>query len=469
MKRLALLSLLALPALAADRSQLPAPLAQPAFNLPTPNTARLSNGMTVKVVEDHELPFVWVTLAFQAGSFTDPQGKEGLSDAAIDLMNDAAGDYDGVQIAQALKRLGASVNTSADADGASLSMRALGRNVDATLSIMEAVLKTPHYDAQDWKVLQSQMLANVTGRKSDPNSVAYDVLQSVLFGQDYKARRPSEASLQSITLDDLKNWHKAHLAPAQSILLVGGDTTQAEILPLLEKHFGNWSNEAVALNKPTFPAPPSQTTLTLVDRPGAAQSVILAGRYTGQPTEADHLSFSVANLAIGGLFTSRVNMNLREKNGYTYGARSSVSYDLAGTFWSASAPVATDKTVPALKELLAELANVTGTHPLEAEEINNARASVSASYPLRFESPDYLLSQQSLIWRYGLPEDWVSGYLNRLAQVDANTAQTAWNKRMGGVPFNLVIVGDASRISGDLVSTGLPILRRDSDGHLLNP
>ncbi|HNH45819.1 MAG TPA: pitrilysin family protein [Myxococcota bacterium] len=463
MKRaLFLLSLLVLPAVAAERS-MPNPLEASNFSVPAATEGRLSNGLEVRVVENHERPLVWVTLAFRAGAFADPPGKEGLGTASMELMDDAAGPYDGIALSKALKVLGTQLGSSAGSDGSGLSMQSLKRNLDASLGIMSTVLTQPRFTEEDWKVQQVQMIADVQARRNDPASIADRVLLRVIHGDSYQGRLASEASLSSLDTAQLKAWHKEHLSPAQSLLLVGGDTTLAEIQPLLEKHFGAWKNEAKALDFPVAPPAPTQTQIYLVDKPAAAQSVIQLGRYVGKPTDADYRPFVVANNAVGGMFTSRVNLNLREAKGYTYGARSSVGFNLAGSLWTASAPVATDVTVPALQEFLKELGGVSGDGALKVGETENARNYLRNSFPLRFENPDYLLGQLTQIWRYSLPQDWISRYYEEMGKIQAENAQAAWAARMEAAPLNIVVVGDAAVVEAGLAGLGIPMVKLDVD------
>ncbi len=456
-------------ALAIDRSRLPDPLPDRPFTLPTAQQEKLQNGIPVWLVEDHERPLVWVSLIFRAGGFADPAGKEGLAAYSMDILNDAAGPYDGPSLARAVESLGSSLTSGAGDDGSSLGIRALKQNLAPTLQLMQTVLLQPRCTDTDAEQHRRRLLAELTRDRADPTATASRVLDRLLHGDAYSGRIQGEAAINSLTGQDAKDWIKAHLGPDQAMLVVGGDTTMAEVKPLLEQNFGAWKNEVQPLTFPEFPAPPKETAIYFVDKPRAAQSVILTGRYVSRPTDLDHAAFLVANSAIGGMFTSRINLNLREKNGYTYGARTSALYDLSGVSHTGSAPVATDKTIPALQELLNELRNVQGDRALSEAEVANARDSVVSALPLRYENPDYLMSQLGLIWRYGLPADWVSGYPARLNAVTRESAQAAWSRRMQDQPFYVVVVGDGAVIAEGLKGLGLPVRQMSVDGELIKP
>lgn len=449
--------------------EMPAPLAERPFVLPTPTQATLRNGVPVAVVENHEVPKVYVTLSFQAGSFTDPAGKEGLAAATMDLLNEGAGSLDAFGISAELKRLGSDLSTYAGADGAGITVTCLTRNLEPTLALMATVLTQPTFPASEWELRRSQWLADLAYARTNPPSMASRVFDVAFFGGAYQGRLWNETTVAAITPDDMKAWWKNHLVPSQAQLLIGGDTTLAAVQPLLEQHLGGWSGTGAALERPAAPAPLTATRLIFVDKPGAAQSVLLAGRDVGSPTEPAYMQLLAANHILGGQFMSRINLNLREKNGYTYGARSQLRYNLTGTIWSASTQVQTDKTGPALKELLYEIQAVAADRPLTEAELADARSAITSGWPLRFENPGYLLDVQENIRRYGLPADWAETYPARINGVTLAQAQSAWTERVAGQPMLIVVVGDKSKVFSELQALGLPIEERDANGALLAP
>ena len=219
--------------------------------------------------------------------------------------------------------------------------------------------------------------------------------------------------------------------------------------------------------RPTVSAPTNgEPVIHFVDRPGAAQSVIRVGGYLLPPTDPDWFGFLLANQAVGGQFTARLNMNLREAKGWTYGARSGISYDLAGGRFAASAGIVTAHTAEALQETLAELAGPGGARPLTDAEIADARSSIVLGWPLRFESPDYLLGQQEAVWRYGLPADWVTAYVPKLEAVTPASAAKAWNSRVDPSKLVIVVVGDGAVVRESLAKIR-PIVEHDADGRVI--
>lgn len=447
-------------------TEIPAPLAARPFVAPTPQQATLSNGLRVLLVESHEVPMVGVRLAFRGGGLADPVGKEGLASVTLDLMNEGAGTYDALTLSAALKRLGSDLGTSASDDGAVIWAGGLSRNLGATLDLMAAVLLQPSFPDSEWALLQKQRTADIDRKRKDPEWIAGRVFDTVLFGDKYR-RAPSKESYQAITTADAREWWKKNLTPDQAVLLAGGDTTLEALVPMLEARFKDWKPGAGAAAAPKVSTPAAgEPVVHFVDRPGAAQSIVRVGGYLLPPTDPDWFNFVLANQAVGGQFTARLNMNLREEKGWTYGARSSIGYDLAGGRFTAGAGIVTEHTVEALRETMAELAGPGGPEPLTDAEIADARSSIVLGWPLRFENPDYLLGQEEAIWRYGLPADWVGSYIPKLEAVTPASAAKAWSSRVDRSNLIIVVVGDGAVVREGLGTIG-KIVEHDADGRVI--
>ncbi len=445
----------------------PTPLPARSFLVPSVAEGKLKNGARVALVENHEAPLVSVTLSFAAGGLADPAGKTGLAAATLDLMNEGAGKRDAVGISAELRRLGASLGTSSGTDGSSLSVSCLRDKLEPTLDLLADVLLRPTFPEKDWSRIKQLWIDDLSAARASPARIADRVMNRVLFGESYRGRRYDEASLAKIGVKDMKAWHKANLSPAQTVVLVGGDTTLAEVVPLLDARLGAWTTPPPRL--PTRPATPplSATTVHLVDKPDAPQSVIRAAAYVARPGDPDWMALSVANTAIGGQFASRINLNLREKQGFTYGARTSLGYDLAGGSWGFSSNIRTDATGPALVELFKELREARGERPLADNEVEEGRGAAINGYALRFETPDYLLGQVDAMWTYELPADWVSAYLDRARSVTTARAQTAFSSRVDPDKLAVVVVGSAAAVRPQVEALGLPVVLHDVDGNVI--
>ena len=457
----------AAPLLLPTRVAAPLPLPVRTFTPAPAVTARLSNGLQVVLVENHEVPLVNLRIAFMAGSFEDPVGHEGLAAATAALLTQGVGAYDADAFSRELRKLGSDVSAAAGDDGMVLAASALTRNLAPTLDLLRLAWTAPTFPQAEWEVLRGQMLDGVTQRRTDPNAIADHVLNVVRWGAAYQGRAPTEASIARLNPKLMKRFAKAAMVPEQAVVLVGGDITLAELVPLLEARFGALKVRGRSLDRSLTLRDPSGSTITLVDKPGASQSVILAERTTGGPRDADYPALVLANASIGGMFTSRLNMNLREDKGYTYGARSSVGWDLMGAYWTLQAPVQTDATVPALKEILIELGGPASGRPITPAELEKGRGSIVHAYPLKFEEPGWLLGQNEAVWRYNLGVSWITDYLGRIEAVTTDTAQAAWIEHIGSAGLQFVIVGDAAKFRETLKSVGLPIEERDVDGNLI--
>ncbi|MBA2321489.1 MAG: insulinase family protein, partial [Deltaproteobacteria bacterium] len=229
---------------------LPGPLAAPKFKLPPTVTKTLSNGLRVVVATNPEVPLWDVRLVFDVGGFADPAGKEGLASVTFDMLNEGAAGMTAEDLSRELKKLGSTVWTGADEDGAVASGTGLTRNLAPTLDLLAKVVLQPDFPAGDWAVLQRQRLADLAAAKQDPVGIMARVTPKVIYGDTYRGRLVSEASLTAITPEDMKAWYAANVGPQNAILLVGGAVSADALVPLLEARFGTWKPEGVQDPKP---------------------------------------------------------------------------------------------------------------------------------------------------------------------------------------------------------------------------
>lgn len=456
-----------------ERAVAPAPLAPRPFALPPYEEGRLSNGLRLLVVNNPEVPLVAVTLAFPGGGWTDPADRPGLASVSMDMLNEGAGSYDAAGLSAALRNLASSLDTGAGPDGASVSLSALKKNLEPSLDLMALVLTQPTFPESEWALLQKQRVASFKTERDDPSVMARRALNRVLYGDVYLGNLTTEASYQAMTLAEMRSWVATWLRPEDALLLVGGDITLAEVQPMLESRLGGWKATGAAPTAqrpgPSVSKQPDNTTIYLVNKPGATQSVLRMGRFVGERTAPDAMAFTLANAAVGGNFTSRVNMNLRESKGYTYGARSFTVSSFAQDLFVLSTSVRADATVDALRESLRELSEARGERPITAEELESVRGNELGTWPLGFETPGGLLGGMTEMWRYNLPTDWLSGYPDRVRAVDLASAQAAWQARVEPSKLAIVVVGDAATLRGALPELGYPVVELDADGRPVAP
>jgi len=476
-----------------DRTQMPGPLPRRDFQLPTLQNASLSNGIEVLLAEDHDQPLVRVRVVVEAGSFNDPEGREGLAATTFDLLNEGAGGMDALMLSAELKKLATSLSSTASRDGAYVSIDSLTRNLEPSLDLMAKVLLSPDFPKAEWERIRKQRIQDVKAARTDPGRIAKRTLARTLFGSAYAGRFPTEASYQAISVDDMQDWAAKHIVPGNARVLVSGDTTLETILPLLESRFGSWNGEGSTPSPTPVLHQPEETVIYAVHKPGAAQSVIRMGRFVGSKTDPEYTDLQLGNHAFGGMFMARLNMNLREDKGYTYGARSSLYSDYSGSRWELGTSVKTDVTGASITEILGELHDIGGgapeaqlcrffqklfgncpppiqpaaDRPIDTKEADYAKSNEIRGYPARFEQPDYLLNQTSLMLRYDLPKDWLGGYIDRVDAVTAEKAQTAFAEKVATKNWAIVVVGDLETIGPQLQEFGFPVVQMDVDGNRL--
>lgn len=451
------------------RTQTPEPLAPRAFQLPEAQTATLSNGVEVSVVENHEMPLVNVRVAFDQGAWTDSADAVGLASVTLDMLNEGAGEYDAAGISKAAKVIAANLSSGASADSASVSVGVLSKNLAPALDLLSTVVLEPTFEQDDWDLMKMDRIAGLASARNNPRSIAGRVSGQLQYGDSYKGLLKTEEAYEAMTTDAMKAWWSTHLTAGNARIYVGGDTTLDAVLPLLEERFGGWGGEASTAEKPDAVLPNvDATTIFLVDKPGAPQSVLNAFRRLDLvPTDDDWFNAYMANMMYGGMFSARINLNLREDKGWTYGARSGLRSDYTQALWSASTSVKTDTTADSISEILREVSEASAERKFTTEELENARGYLLGSRPVRYENAGTLLSELQSNWLYGLPDNWITAYADNIRAVSLESAQAAWDEHIKSGPLSILVVGDKATILEGLQALELPIVELNSDGQAL--
>jgi zinc protease len=331
---------------------------------------------------------------------------------------------------------------------------------------MALTLLEPTFSESEWVIKQRSALQNLAAVRADANKVARRIAAHVRFGEEYSGRLSTEDQINSITVDAMKSWWSANGVAANANLYISGDTTLEELLPMLEQRFGAWESGEGSVAPEYLLSEISETEIYFVDVPGSAQSVFRFWAPMPNPATDGYEAIRIGNQAFGGMFTARLNMNLREDKGYTYGANSWVNWDHGQARWELGTSVRTDATVASLNEVLSELtAVVADERPLTDHEIERGRSNITQGFPGRFEQSSYMLRQLSSIWKYGLPSDWVDSYIDRAEAVTPEQARDAFSSYIASQPFSAIIVGDWEAVGMELAAVGLPIHHLDADGN----
>ena len=456
-----------------DRSQgVPKTERFPDLKFPAVQRATLSNGMQVLLAERHETPVVQMSIEFPGGYTTDLGGKLGRASFAMQMLDEGAGDYSALQLAARKEALGAEINVGAGLDYASVSLSALSDKLPESLDLYADVLRRPAFDASEIERVRATWIAGIKQEKARPQTAAMRIMPPLLYGNGHPYAIPftgsgTEASIASLTRDDLMNFHQTWLQPEKARIVVVGDTSLDRLVPLLEARLGNWRTPG---NAPAVPevdpvALPSKPRVFLINQPGAIQSNIYVGQLVPSTRDTGTIDFDFANGVLGGQFSSRLNMNLREDKHWAYGSYSNATNTLGQRPWFASAAVQSDRTADSAKELQAEISRfASGQAPATPAEITKIRASNTLELPGAYETATAVLGQIASNQRYGRPDDYILRYKARNEAIQPADV-TAAAKVLQPSALTWVVVGDLAKIEQPVRALGLgEVTVLDADG-----
>jgi zinc protease len=439
---------LSLAAQGPDRSKPPAAGPVPSLKVPPIDKRALANGLPVWIVEMHEVPVVDVTMIVKSGASSDPTGKYGAASFTAAMLDEGAGTRDALALADAIDFLGATLTTGSGFDSSTVRLHSLSSKLDAALPIMADVVRRPTFPQADMDRLRTERLTTLLQVRDNPQQLAAAAYSRILFGEAHRygtGAMGTESVNKAMTVADLKQFYAAHYRPQNAHLLVVGDVTAATILPKLERAFGTWTG-AGPVTHPALPAVPAPTSrrIFLVDKPGAAQSQIRMGTIGVARSTPDYHALDVLNTILGGSFTSRLNMNLREEHGYSYGAGSRFDMRLnAGPFFAA-AGVQTDKTVESLTEFFKEVDGMRAAVP--DADLSRGKNLEALSFPGNFETTGDMAGQLADLVVYNLPDTFFNEYVPKIQAVTTADLQRTANRFMQSNAFVVVVAGDLAKI-----------------------
>ncbi len=448
------------------RSQPPVAGAAAQLTLPVPKHFQLPNGLHVYLVEQHSLPVVAANLAVLAGSETNPANRPGLASFTADMLDEGTQSRSTLQLAKDAGSIGAELTTASTSDYSTVNIRSLKRNATAAFELLSDVALHPAFAAAEIDRVRKQRLTTILQQRDNPNQLAMRTFNRVVYGTSHPygfIELGTEASNQAITRDLLSRFWKQGYVPANTALVVAGDITEPELRALAAKYFGEWKGEARLASAP--PAPSAiERRIAVVDKPGAPQTALRIG-HSGVPRSSpDYLPIEVMNTSLGGLFSSRINLNLREKNGYTYGAGSVFQYRRGPGPFYVGTSVRTDVTAPAVREIFAEL-DAMRSRELSAEELQVARDSISRSLPGFFETTPIIAAAMRNLFVYNLPLTYYNTLPAAIDGVTAADVLRAAQQYLAPEKMVVVAVGDRSKIGLELEKLALgPVELRDLEG-----
>ncbi|HXH70008.1 MAG TPA: pitrilysin family protein [Pyrinomonadaceae bacterium] len=452
-----------------DDSKLPKPTANPKFALPNIEKTKLSNGLEVWLVKQSELPIITMNMVFKTGTTADPQGLTGVGDTTSSLLDDGTKTRSAVEIANEVQSIGAQLSTGSGDDSSSVGISTLTKNFDKALDIYADVIQNAEFPEAEVETSRRRALVGLLQRRDNANAISGLVYNRILYGDAHPyGVYTNEASVKAIKRNDLKKFYSAYYRPNNAVLIIVGDTNLKTLTPKLEAKFKDWqAGEISAMTLPTAPVR-DKAMIYVVDKPGAAQSVISIGQIGVARDNPDYFPLQVMNTLLGGAFTSRINMNLREDKGYTYGARSGFSYRRGAGPFTASAGVQTAVTKESVVEFLKEIRGVRGEIPVTQQELEYNKQSLIRSYPRNFETVEQIAGQLANVVTYGLPDTYFNDYISRVNAVTLEDVNRVANKYLSPDKLAIVVVGDRKTIEPGLKQIeglGNSIIYLDAEGN----
>jgi zinc protease len=448
--------------IALDRSKQPPLGGDRPFMVPPVKTAKLENGMDIFVIERPDLPKVAVRFVTKAGSVHNPAGKDGLADLMVETMKRGTKTRNALQVEDTLGDLGTAIFGGANRESSEVSFEVLKRNLTPALTVFADVIRNPAFPAEEVDREKKKRLDALAQDAEDPNAIAQRVGQMLAFGPDHPYGRPGSgfpSTVQTLTREDFVRFHEANWKPGSSALIFAGDITLDEARALAGQNFGNWQGGVAPVVQIPAPKPVGPGKVFMVDRQDAAQTVVMQILPGARRKTEDYYAISLADAVWGGGFGTRLNLNLREDKGYSYGVFSFPTFFSEYGMWQSSGGVQTNKTKESVVEFVKELKFMAGEKPITEKELLNAKANRIRGYAQQFESLGRLADQVATLWTYGLPMSDLQQETTELERATLAAVNTAAKKYAVPNSTMLLLVGDRSKIEagvrelklGDLV------------------
>jgi zinc protease len=447
-----------------DRTKVSVPLLQPQAHFPAISHAKLRNGLHVVLAPRPGVPMVKMSLISPRGFTSDPVGGAGTARLTMNVLPESTRHHSAERLAARLALLGASISASASLENSSVSLSALKKNLEASLSYYVAVIAEPGFADVDFQRLQAKQVADIRRETREPMSMAMRLMPYVLYGPQSAYGRPLsgngfERDVSGLKREACVQFYHQTFTPATATLLVTGDFTREEMLTKLERSMGHWkiaTPHAVA-RPATYPTyrPTLSPSITLIDKPGAGQSVIVAANLAPPRDMNSHLACELMNQVLGGAFTSRINMNLREEKHWTYGARSAIVSSLAVRPFYVSTQVQTDKTVDAMHEIAKEINDLFHERPISDAEFQQFRNAQALRLSGRWETLDHVMDSLVELVTFRLPDDYFQMAAQRAASATCLEARQAAISIIQPKNLSWIIVGDRAKIEASLKASGL--------------
>ena len=439
-----------------DRSRLPEPGPSSPASFPAIEKSALPNGLNVWTVRHAQIPVVAFSLLIRRGASSDPAGKHGLAAMTADMLDEGSGTRSAIEMHEAIARLGTQLETDIGSDAAVAGFTVLGRFASRALSLLADVVARPSLKDEDVARVRQLRLHRLTQLRDVPSAIADRAFLSLLYGEHPYGHSPigTEQSLASMTVDDVRAFHERAMRPSVATLIAVGDCDHDTIRRLAHDAFGEWRGTAIdgSANDPELPRPPR---LSVVPRPGAPQSELRIGHVSAPRSTPDYHALVTGNMVLGGQFSSRINLNLREDKGFTYGARTAFEFRRRAGPFVLQVGVQTSATAQSITESMDEISAMVGSRPITGEELRLAAAALTRGYARNFETADQIARAATQLALYDLPDTYFAEFVPRIEQLTTGEVTSAMARHLQASRLTTVVVGDYDVVGAELGQLGL--------------
>ena len=447
------------------RGSAPQPGAPRPYHFPAVTRTTLANGLRVLVTENHNAPIVATRTLVRSGADHDNSRLAGLASLVGDLLDEGAGDRDAIRLAEDIGLLGGSLGAGTDWDASYISIDVLARNADPSVAILADVSARATLPQDGFDRVKRERLTEILQQRDEPAVIAGKRFASLLYGEGVYGNSVvgNADSIARITIDDVRRFYEAHFVPNNSSVVIAGDVDAGDAIAMAERAFATWQRGNEPPRPEVTPRAVASSRIYIIDRPQAVQSEIRVG-HIGVPRSCeDYFPLSVMNALLGGVFNSRINMNLRERHGYTYGARSQFAFRRQAGPFVVAAPVRNEVTRESVEEMLAELRRIR-TGDVEQQELDDVKNYLMGVFPATVQSSSDIASRLVDMELYGLPEDYFDRYRENIASIGRDAIERVAKKYIDPERAVIVIVGNANVIREPLGQLGMPIQELDIEG-----
>lgn len=450
-----------------DRKNKPKIKSEISFNLPKPIELYLENGLRVIFVSKENLPMIRMNLLINGGSKFDPKNKSGLSYLTSLVLDEGADGLNALELSDAFDFLGSSFNLSADNDLINISLQTLSDKFEQSLELFSKVLLKPSFHKDDFEREKQKLITRIIQSKDEPEYIADQIFDRIILGKENSYSSPVsgyEETVNSISINEVKDCYKNLFSPSNSTLIVVGNIEQSFLTKFLNKYLAGWQYKKKEI--PFFITPTIQKKkVYLIHKDGSVQTEIRVGHSSKKRDQKDYFPRLLLNNILGGQFTSRINLNLRERNGFTYGATSRFQYFKDIAFFEVSTSVGSENTVNAIKEILFELENI--KNGITDVELDFAKSSITKKFPLNFETFRQISTGLSAKILFNLPDNYFQEYIKNVISVTKTEVYQAASDFIFPDKLSIILIGDKKILLPKLAELSIEVSEVNLHGEIL--